>query len=73
MSLLQGAKLIVKPATLFRDAESRYLISTQTLLLLRGKMLHLVVYSHWEGRPDYDWILSTTERWVEELRRLNRR
>jgi len=73
VSLLQGAKMIVRPATLFKDEESRYLISTHTLLLLRGKMLQLVVYSHWEGRPDYDWILSTTERWVEELRRLNRR
>lgn len=72
-TVLQGAKMVVKPATFFKDEESRYLISTQTLLLLRGKMLHLVVYSHWEGRPDYDWILSTTERWVEELRRLNRR
>lgn len=73
VTLLQGAKMIVRPATLFKDEESRYLLSTQTALLLRGKMLHLVVYSHWEGRPDYDWILSTTERWVEELRRLNRR
>jgi len=73
VSLLQGAKLIVRPATLFKDEESRYLLSTQTLLVLRGKMLHLVIVSHWEGRPDYDWVLSTTERWVEELRRLNRR
>ena len=73
VSLLQGAKLIVRPATLFKDEESRYLISTQTLLLLRGKMLHLVIFSHWEGRPDYDWILSATERWVEDLARLNRR
>jgi hypothetical protein len=72
-TVLQGAKMVVRPATLFKDEETRYLISTQTLLLLRGKVLHLVVYSHWEGRPDYDWILSTTERWVEELRRLNRR
>lgn len=73
VSLLQGAKLIVQPATLFKDEESRYLISTETLLLLRGKMLHLVISSHWAGRADYDWILSTTERWVEELLRLNRR
>lgn len=73
VTLLQGAKMLVQPATLFKDEESRYLISTQTLLLLRGKILYLVIYSRWEGRPDYDWILSTTERWVEELRRLNRR
>jgi hypothetical protein len=73
VTLLHGAKMIVRPATLFKNEESRYLISTQTALLLRGKMLHLVVYSHWEGRPDYDWVLSTTERWVEEWRRLNRR
>jgi hypothetical protein len=72
-SLLQGAKVIVRPATFFKDEESRYLISTQTLVLLRGKMVHLIISSHWAGRPDYDWILSTTERWVEELKRLNRR
>lgn len=73
VTFLHGAKMVVRPATLFKNEETRYLISTQTALLVRGKMLHLVVYSHWEGRPDYDWILSTTERWVEEVRRLNRR
>jgi len=73
VSVLHGARLRV-PATKFWESDKwRYVLSTQTMVLLRGKVLQLVIFSNWEGRPDYDWILSTTERWVEELRRLNRR
>ena len=73
VSMLHAARLRV-PATKFWESDKwRYVISTQTMVLLRGKVLQLVIFSNWEGRPDYDWILATTERWVEELRRLNRR
>jgi hypothetical protein len=42
------------------------------MLLLRGKMLQLVIYGSFESPQDLDWIRFTTQRWVEELRRLNR-
>ena len=73
VSVMMGARILAKPAALFRDAEWRYVVSTHTLLLLRGKVLQLVIYASWEGVQDMDWIRYTTQRWVDELVRLNRR
>jgi len=73
VSVLLGARLLAKQATLFKDAEWRYVVSTQTSLLLRGKMLNLVIYGAYDGAADLDWIKHTTQRWVDELMRLNRR
>ena len=73
VSVMVGARILAKQATLFRDAEWRYVLSTHTLLLLRGKVLQLVIYASWEGVQDMDWIRYTTQRWVDELVRLNRR
>ena len=73
VSVMVGARILAKQATLFRDAEWRYVVSTHTLLLLRGKVLQLVIYGNWEGVQDMDWIRYTTQRWVDELVRLNRR
>jgi len=73
VSVLLGARLLAKQATLFKDAEWRYVVSTQTSLLLRGKMLNLVIYGAYDGATDLDWIKHTTQRWVDELMRLNRR
>ena len=73
VSVMVGARILAKQATLFKDAEWRYVLSTHTLLLLRGKVLQLVIYASWEGVQDMDWIRYTTQRWVDELVRLNRR
>lgn len=51
----------------------RYLVSSHALLLLRGKALDLSVFSRYEGPGDLEWVRTTTERWIEELRRLNSR
>lgn len=73
MSVLQGARLLV-PATKFWESDKwRYILSTHTMVLLRGKVLQLVIYSNYEGRQDLEWIRFTTERWLEQLLRLNRR
>ena len=73
VSLLQGTRLLVPATKFWENDKSRYVLSSQTMLLLRGKVLSLVIISNLEGRPDYDWMLQTTERWIEELGRLNRR
>ena len=72
-SVLLGARMLAKQATLFKDAEWRYIVSTNTMLLLRGKVLHLVIFTNYDGPQDLEWVRFTTQRWVDELMRLNRR
>jgi len=71
VSVLQGAR--VQGDASFWGEKPRYLISTTTLLLLRGKALGLSIYSVFEGPADLDWIRFATGRWVEELQRANAR
>jgi hypothetical protein len=72
VSLLQGARHPVRTTTFWEREKWQYIVSTHTMLLLRGKMLQLVIYGSFESPQDLDWIRFTTQRWVEELRRLNR-
>jgi hypothetical protein len=73
VSVMLGARMLAKPATTFKDPEFRYIVSTHTLMLLRGKMLTLVIFSNYDSAQDVDWIRHTTQRWVDDLMRLNRR
>ena len=68
-SLLLGTRL----PSLKRDEKPSYLLSTSTLLLVRGRALHLAVYSAYESQADVEWIRSATARWVDDLKRLNSR
>ena len=52
---------------------SKYLLSTTTLILLRGKPLNLSVYTQYDDPADLEWIRLTTARWIEDLKRLNSR
>jgi hypothetical protein len=70
VSVLQGTRL---PETARSNDPPRYLLSSTTLLLLRGKALNIAVYSLYDNAADEDWIKATTVRWVEELQRLNSR
>jgi hypothetical protein len=56
-----------------RDAPPSYLVSSRTLLLVRGKALDLSVFTRYESAADLDWVRAATARWVDELRRLNSR
>jgi hypothetical protein len=69
VSVLQGAR--TKGAGFFE--RSKYLLSSTTLLLLRGKALSLSVYTQYDDPADLDWIRVTTARWIDELKRLNSR
>ncbi len=70
VSLLQGTRL--PPQGRF-DEKPLYLLTTTTLMLLRGKSLNLTVYSAYEGQADVEWMRSITARWIGELQRLNNR
>jgi len=54
-------------------ATANYLITTRSLMLVRGKTLDLSVYTTYDGPADVEWIRTITVRWIEELRRLNSR
>lgn len=69
VSVLQGTR--TKGAGFFE--RSKYLLSTTSLMLLRGKALNLSVYTHYQDPADLEWIRLTTARWIEELKRLNSR
>ena len=74
VSILQGGRLPSPPHGLFeREKPAAYALSTTTLLLVRGKALNLGVYTAYDSPADLEWIRVNTTRWVEELRRLNRR
>ncbi len=69
VSVLQGTR--TKDGGMF--GRSQYMLSTSTLLLVRGRALSLSVYTRYEDPADLDWIRATTARWVDELKRLNPR
>jgi len=70
VSVLQGVRLPDNPEM---RAPPRYLLSTTTLILARGKALNAAVYTIYESDADLLWIRATTSRWIEELQRLNNR
>jgi hypothetical protein len=69
VSMLHGARL---PSEGRSDAP-KYMLSTTTLLLIRGKAINLGVFGAYESPEDLDWIRAITVRWIEDLQRLNAR
>lgn len=54
-------------------SKPKYIVSSNTFLLLRGKALSLSVFSSYEGPQDIEWVRFVTERWVDTLKKLNAR
>lgn len=75
VSVLQGARLPTPPrASIFAEEKPpQYVLSTTSLVLLRGKALSLAVHALYETPGDLEWIRATTVRWIDDLRRLNSR
>ena len=69
-STLQGTRLPGPPRG---EDRPQYLLSTSTLMLLRGKALSLSVYTVYESQADVDWIRAITARWIDDLKRINAR
>lgn len=68
VSVLQGTRLPDPPGY---GSKPEYMLSTTTLLNLRGKALSISVYSSYESADDLAWIKLATARWIEDLRRVN--
>ena len=75
VTLLQGTRLPTPPrSNPFADEKPpQYILSTTTLLLLRGKALNLSVYGPYDSPADLEWLRAITARWVDDLQRLNSR
>ena len=50
---------------------SQYVLSTTSVILLRGKALTLTVTSGYESKADVESLRTVTLRWIDDLRRLN--
>jgi len=73
VSVLQASRYLDRPATTFWGSPTpRYLFYTTTLFLIRGKMLQIKVYSFYDSPADIEWLKAITQRWQDELLRLNR-
>jgi hypothetical protein len=70
VSVIQGARLPDAPRS---KEPPRYLLSSSTLMLIRGKALNLAIYTSHNGPEDVEWLRTVTLRWIEELQRLNLR
>lgn len=72
VSVLRGLRLPPAESGFFSSSKpSQYVLSSTTLLLLRGKVLTLTVTSGYESKADIEGIRAATLRWIDELRRLN--
>jgi hypothetical protein len=69
VSIIQGARLPDRS----RNEPPRYLLSSTTLMLVRGKALNLALYTLHNGPEDVEWLRAATLRWIEELQQLNLR
>ena len=72
-SVLQATRLPSLRSKAWEAPTPQYLFFSTTLLLVRGKTLRLGIYSLYSGPHDIDWIKDTTQRWTEQLLRLNSR
>jgi hypothetical protein len=74
VSVMQAVRLPPLPgATMFADKKPQYQVSTTTLMLVKDRALQLAIFTMYEGPADADWLRTTTQRWIEEIRRLNAR
>ena len=73
MAVMRGLRLPpAESGGLFSAAKpSQYVLSSTTVILLRGKPLTLNVTTGYERKSDVEWLRATTLRWIEDLRRLN--
>ena len=73
VSVMQAARVPDLPgATFWESNKPQYLCFTTTLFLVRGKALQLQVYTLYDSPENTEWLKAITQRWQEELQRLNR-
>lgn len=73
VSLMQATRLTPLPGErIFDRSTPQYLVFTTTFVLVRGKALILTVYTLFYDSADIDWLKTASQRWADELLRLNR-
>jgi hypothetical protein len=73
VSVMQATRLPpLAGAHMFDARKPQYLAFTRTIFLVRGKALQISVFSMYESPADLDWLKVMTQRWQDELIRLNR-
>jgi hypothetical protein len=74
VSVLQATRLPpLRGKRMWDDSTPQYLFFTTTIFLVRGKAIQLAVYSLYDGPADVEWLKTISQRWVDELQRLNPR
>lgn len=75
VSLLRGTRLEPTriPRMFGHDERQNFALSSSTLMLVRGKVLNLSVFTLYESPEDAAWIRALTTAWIEQLHRLNTR
>ena len=74
VSMLQATRLPpLAGERMFDRATPQYLLFTTSFVLVRGKALILSVYTLFFEPADMEWLKIATERWVENVQRLNPR
>jgi hypothetical protein len=72
LSVLTGTMVPQPPPSMWRaDKPPVYKLSTTTVTTIRGRAIYLYAFSAFEGPDDATWIKSITQRWLEELQRIN--
>jgi hypothetical protein len=73
VSVLQATRVPDLPgATFWESNKPQYLCFSTSLFLVRGKALQLKVFSLYDSPEDTEWVKTITQRWQDELLRLNR-
>jgi hypothetical protein len=74
VSYLQGTRLQPTkiPGLFGGDERQNYMLSTTTLVHLRGRAIDLAVFTLFNSPEDAAWVRAVTLRWIEDLQRLNR-
>lgn len=74
VSVLQETRLpSLAGEGMFGKASPQYLLFTTSFVLVRGKALILTVRTLFHEPADIDWLKFATQRWVDDLQRLNSR
>jgi len=75
LSVLQGTRLqpTVIPGFFSNSERQNYLLSSSTLMLVRGKVINLAVFTVYDSPADAERVRTLTLRWTEDLQRLNSR
>jgi hypothetical protein len=71
ISVLRAVRVPPSQGVLSWFKPSQYVLTSTSLVLLRGKPLTLSVTSGYESKADVEWLRTITLRWIDDLRRLN--